>query len=83
MSGHEADAEERDGVFGFRRGEQVKECGVVAILVEDRGTAVPAIEHMVGVSGHLSARNPRHGTRTVREMGVGTQEKVACPLFLF
>jgi hypothetical protein len=50
--------------------------------VEDRGATVATIQHMVDVSGHLSARNPRHGKRTVREMGVGTQEKVACPLFL-
>jgi hypothetical protein len=82
MIGHEADAEELDGVFGFRRGEQVKECGVVAILVEDLGAAVPAIEHMVGVSGYLSAWNTRHEKRTVRQTGTGTQEKVACPLFL-
>lgn len=81
MIGHEADAEEFDGVFGFCRGEQVEKCGVVAVLVEDRGATVATIQHMVDVSGHLSARNPRHTKRTVREMGAGTQEKVACPLF--
>jgi hypothetical protein len=49
--------------------------------VEDRGATVAAIQHMVDVSGHLSARNPRPGTRTVCAMGDGTQEKVACPRF--
>ena len=81
MIGHEADAEELDGIFGFRRGEQVETCGVIALLVEDRGATVPTIQHMVGVPGYLSAWNTRHEKRTVREMGVGRQEKVACPLF--
>jgi hypothetical protein len=31
MIRHQADAEELDGVCGCRRGEQVKECGVVAL----------------------------------------------------
>jgi hypothetical protein len=53
-------------------GEPVEQGGVVAVLVEDRGATVAAIQHMVDVSGHLSARNPRPGTRTVRAMGVGT-----------
>jgi hypothetical protein len=79
--GHEVDAEDLDGVLRFRGGEQVEECGVVAVLVEDRGAAFPTVQHMVGVSGYLSAWNPRHGKRTVREMGVGTQGKVACPIF--
>jgi len=81
MIGHEADAEELDGVFGFRDGKQVEKCGIVAVLVEDRGASVPPIEDVVDVSGHLSTRNPRHGKRTVREAGGGMQEKVACPLF--
>jgi hypothetical protein len=50
--------------------------------VEDRRATVPAIEHMVGVSGYLSAWNTRHEKSTVRQTGTGTQEKVACPLFL-
>jgi hypothetical protein len=82
MIGHETGAEELDGVLGFRRGEQVEKCGLIAVLVEDRGATVATIQHMVDVSGHLSARNPRHGESTVRETGAGTQEKVACPLFL-
>src|SRR5882762_11177460 len=32
---------------------------------------------MVGVSGHLSARNTRHGRSTGRQTGAGTQEKAA------
>ena len=71
--GHEAEAEDLDGEFGFRRGEQVEKCGVVAVLVEDRGATIPTVEHMVGVSGHFSAWNPRHGKSTVRETGVGTR----------
>jgi hypothetical protein len=51
--------------------------------VEDRRATVPAIEHMVGVSGYLSAWNTRPEKSTVRQTGTGTQEKVACPLFLF
>ena len=82
MIGHEADAEDLDGVLRFRGGEQVEAGGVVAVLVEDHRAPVPTIEHMVDMSGHLSAWNPRHGKSTVREMGVETQEKVACPLFL-
>jgi hypothetical protein len=82
MIGHETGAEELDGVLGFRRGEQVEKCGLIAVLVEDRGATVATIQHMVDVSGHLSARNPRHGLRTVREMGVGTQELSSLSPFL-
>ena len=80
MIGHQADAEELDGIFGFCRGEQVETCGVVAVLVEDRGATIPTIQHMVGVPGYLSARNPRHRKTTVRQTGAWRQEKVACPL---
>src|SRR5436853_7242824 len=79
--GHEAEAEDLDEEFGFRRGEQVEKVGVAAVLVEDRGATIPTVEHIVGVSGHFSAWNPRHGESTVRETGARTQEKVACPLF--
>ena len=70
MIGHEAEAEDFDRVFRFRRGEQVDKRGVVAVLVEDRSATVPAIEHMVGVSGYLSMWNTRHGSSTVRETGL-------------
>jgi hypothetical protein len=49
--------------------------------MEDRRATVPAVQNMVGVSGHLSAWNTRHGSSTVRETGAATQEKVACPIF--
>jgi hypothetical protein len=49
--------------------------------MEDRRATVPAVQNMVGVSGHLSAWNTRHGSSTVRETGAATQEKEACPLF--
>ena len=81
MIGHEAEAEDPDRVRRFCGGEQVEERSVVAVLVEDRGTAVSAVQYMVGISGHLTAWNPRHGVSRVRQTGVGRQEKVACPLF--
>ena len=87
MIGHEADAEEFDGVFGFCRGEQVEKCGVVAVLVEDRGATVPTIQHMVGVTSDLSPGNARHGRHSVGDNRVGRQAKsslspfLSCPLF--
>ncbi len=68
-------------MLGFRRGEQVEEGGVVTLLVEDRSTAVPAIQDMVGVPGDLTTRNPRHGENRVGEIGGSGNRKVACPLF--
>ena len=82
MIRHQTEAQECDGMFGFRCGEQVKEGGVVALLVEDRRAAIPAIQDMVGVPGHLTARNPRHGVNRVGEIGGAGKRKVACPLFL-
>ena len=81
MIRHQTEAQEFDGMFGFRRGEQVEEGGVVALLVEDRSAAVPAIQDMVGVPGNLTARNPRHGVHRVGEIGGSGNRKVACPLF--
>jgi len=72
MIGHEADAEELDRILGFGRGQQVEKGGVVAVLVEELGATVPTIQHIVGVSGHLSARNPRHGESTIRQTGAAT-----------
>jgi len=83
MIGHEAEAEDPDGVRRFCGGEQVEERSVVAVLVEDCGTAVSAVQYMVGISGHLSAWNPRHDRSRVCQIGVGRQEKAACPLFFF
>ncbi len=40
------------------------------------------IEHGVGMTGHLSARNTRRGGNSLRQPGAGRQEKVACPIFL-
>ena len=67
MIGHEADGEELEGVFGFCRSEHIEERSVIAILVEDRRATAAAIEHMVGVSGHLSAWNTRNRSSTVCE----------------
>jgi len=81
MIGHETDGEHLDGKVPFGQGKQVEEGRVVAVLVEHGRAAVATIEHMVGVSGGLSARNARHGRSRVRQMEGGEQEKVACPLF--
>jgi len=67
MIRHEADAKELDGILGFCRGEQVKECGVIAILVEYSGSTVPTIQNMVSVLSDLSTWNTRHETRKVCE----------------
>ena len=50
MIRHQTEAEERDGMPGVRRGEQVKEGDVATLLVEDRRAAVPAIQDMVGLA---------------------------------
>jgi len=52
---HETDAKELDGVIGFCTGEQVEKRCVVAVFVENCRTAIPSIQDMVGVTGHLSA----------------------------
>ena len=61
MIRHQTEAKHVDGMLGFRRGEQVEEGGVVAIFMKDHGSAVPTIEHMVGMAGDLTARNAWHG----------------------
>ena len=61
MIWHQTEAKHVDWVLGFRRGEQIEEGGVVGLLVKDHGTTVPTIEHMVGVSGDLTARNAWDG----------------------
>jgi hypothetical protein len=75
--GYEADAKELDRVLRFGRGEQVKECGVIAILVENSGTTVSTIQNIVGVPVDLSTWNTRHETHTVCESLSLTQYKVA------
>ena len=67
MIGHEADAKELNGILGFGRGEQIKECGVIAILVENCGTTVPTIQNLVGLPSDLSTWNTRHETRKLCE----------------
>jgi hypothetical protein len=50
--------------------------------VKDGRTTIATVQHVVGMADTVAARNARHGTRTVREMEGGEQEKVACPLFI-
>lgn len=75
MIGHEAEAEDPDGVRRFCGGEQVEEYSVVAVLVEDCGTAVSAVQYMVGISGHLSAWNPRHRSARYAKLDPGCKKK--------
>ena len=60
MIGNEAEAENFEREFHFWGGEQVEKCGLVALLMEDRSAPVSLIEHVVGIAGHLSSRNPKH-----------------------
>jgi hypothetical protein len=75
MIGHQADAEDFYRVVGFRHGEQVEKRQVVAVFVEYGRAPVAPIEYMVGVSGNLSTRNPRHRRRTVRQLESGRKIK--------
>ena len=61
MIWHQTEAKYVDWMPGFRRGEQIEEGGVVGLLVKDHGTAIPTIEHVVGVPGDLTAKNTWHG----------------------
>jgi len=76
MIGHQAEAEGLDGILVLRRGEQITECSVIAVLVEDGRTTVATIQHMVGVPSDVSARNPRHGKTTVRQTTGGKQRQL-------
>lgn len=80
MIGHQAKAKNLDGISGFCRAAQIKEGGIVGVLVKDGCAAVATVQDVVGVSGAVSARNPRHGRRRLRQLEAGEQGKVACPL---
>ena len=82
MIGHEAEAKEFDRVFGFRRGEEVEEGGVVALFVKHRRAAIAPIQDMVGVTSDLAARNPRHERRSVGEERARRQAKSSLSPFL-
>ena len=69
MIRHQTEAQERDGMRGVRRGEQVEEGDVVALLVEDRRAAVPAIQDITG----LPATCPR-GIRGMGRTRYATRE---------
>lgn len=81
MVGHQAEAENLDGMPSFRRAEQIEASGIVAILVEDGGAAVATVQHMIGMASAVATGNAGHGCSRVRQMEGGEQEKVACPLF--
>ncbi len=81
MIRHQIEGQECDGMFGFGGGERVKAGGVVARVMKDRRAAIPAIQVMVGRSGDLTARNPRHGVHSVGKISGSGNSNVACPLF--
>jgi hypothetical protein len=47
--------------YPVRCSPESRERRVVAVLLKDDGPTGTTIEHMVGVSGDLAARNARHG----------------------
>lgn len=77
MIRHQADAENLEGMSGFRCTKQIEEGGIGGVFMKDGRATVSTIQHMVGVPSDVSARNPRHGKTTVRHTGGGRQEKVA------
>lgn len=80
--GHQTEAEELQGVVGFRSGEQVKKGGIGAILLEDRRAAIVTVEDMIGMASELSTRNTRHENNSVGERWTRRQVKSSPSLFL-
>ena len=58
--GHETEGEGFYREFGFCLGEQVDKSEVVVIFMENNGSGVATVNHMVDVIGDLSARDTRH-----------------------
>ena len=58
--GHEAEAEELDGIAGFGVSEQVEEGSIVAVLVKDSCAAIATVEDVVDMAGDLTAWDARH-----------------------
>lgn len=75
MVGHQTQPEHLHGVFDLGRGEQVEEGAIVSLLVKHDGTAIAAIEGMIGVSSTLTAGNARHQDGTLRQVHRRRQEK--------
>jgi hypothetical protein len=81
MIGHQAKAEDANRKLGLCRDQQREKCGVVGLFVKYHGAAVATVEDMVGVSGQLTTRNPRHGGDSVGEEWVQRQEKSSLSLY--
>ncbi len=60
MVGHQAEAENLNGMPGFGRAEQIQEGAVVPVLMENGRTPVPTIQNMVRMPNDLSSWNPWH-----------------------
>jgi hypothetical protein len=75
VNGQEIEAEHSDGKLGLGGNQQLKERRVIAVFVKDRCTPVSTVQHMVGMTGNLSASNSGHGTSTVAEVQALPQGK--------
>lgn len=82
MIGHQAEAENLDGMSSFRRAEQIENGRIVAVLVKDRGAAVATVQDMIGVPGDLTTRSTRHEGKTLGVDKTERQEKSSPSHFL-
>jgi len=81
MVGHEAEAQDAHGEFGFGGREQIEEGAIVAVLLKDDHAAIAAVEDMVGVATALSTGWASHYTVRQSEGKKGLKT-VTDPLFL-
>ena len=58
--GHEAEAEKLDGIAGFRVSEQMEECAIVRVFMEDCRAAIATVEDVVDMASDLTAWDARH-----------------------
>jgi RHS repeat-associated protein len=82
MIGHQAEAEYLDGMSGFGGAEQIEEGRVVAVFVKDGRSPVATVQHVIGVTSFVAARNPRHEALTIEDGELGRQWKSSLSPFL-
>jgi hypothetical protein len=75
MSGHEAEAEGMGGKCGLRRPQVRKNGSVGSLLMKHLGLGVATVEDMIGRSGKLTTRAPRHFGYRGGEEWLKKQEK--------
>ena len=81
MIGHQTKAQDADRKLALRHLQQREECGVVGLVVKHHRAAVATVEDMVGVSGKLTTRNPRHKRSSVGEEWAQRQEESSLSLY--